>query len=179
MQPEADTPPPKRPSRWRRLFPFGRNEAGGEPSASPAPAPRPRASVGRPVEIVGWNAFDWLAPWVAVDRTTSAALDAELRRELCSRHDLSGQPLAAVGRRTDRDSVLFRWRDGSERAVIVHLTNSAECDPNWPSYEVVSTRDAFLRRMAIDHGSHLDREAEDGDRGAGWDERASIGGGSG
>ncbi len=165
MHPEAESSAESTPGQasgggaWRKLWSaFSRREASrASHSADGRPAvPQTRARRRPAVEIGGWAAFDWLVPWAAIDKAASAELTGELRRELCHGHALFGQDLIAVGRRMDCADVLFRWRDGSQSAAIVHLTYDAECDAKWPAFEVLSTRDAFLLHMAVDHGGFED-----------------------
>lgn len=67
-------------------------------------------------------------PWVEVDVSGDANLEAELAREVGAQHPLSGCPTRALMRRTDNDEVLFALRDRPEVAVV-HLTWSGSCEP--------------------------------------------------
>jgi hypothetical protein len=73
-------------------------------------------------------AVEWLVPWHPVDDPAiRRSLLAELQRELPKGHVLTGASLTAIGRRQDRDDVLFALSDG--RVAIVHLTWSGKCEP--------------------------------------------------
>jgi hypothetical protein len=65
----------------------------------------------------------WVAPWQQVEPPAHAdASLAKLLRELSPGHPLAGLPLRAIGRRPDRDDVLFAVEDGTGRVASVHLT---------------------------------------------------------
>jgi len=90
-------------------------------------------------------------PWYATDDN---GLLAELRRELPSGHMLSGKELLVLARRQDRDDVLFKLRDGSERLAQVHLTYAKEHDPRWPRTTIFPTEQAWLEAMRADHADY-------------------------
>lgn len=79
--------------------------------------------------------MEWLDPWYGVEDAERGHLEIELRRELAPRHHLHGMPLTAIGRRKDRDDVLFRLEDGTGRVAVIHLTwaGGLERDPAWPT----------------------------------------------
>ncbi len=68
-------------------------------------------------------------------------LEAELPRELSPTHILKGLGAVPVGRRVNRDDVLFRLEDG--RYAQVHLTWRHEPDPCWPSTDIYPTFEAW------------------------------------
>lgn len=78
--------------------------------------------------------MEWLDPWYGIEGSERARLEIELRRELSPGHILHGVSLTALGRRKDRDDVLFRLDDGTGRIAVVHLTwiGRPESDPTWP-----------------------------------------------
>lgn len=84
-----------------------------------------------PIEIA--TEFQWLPPWAGVGDVADS-LDAELAKELSSRHSLRGATVRAIGKRTDCDDVLFAIKGGN-RLAVVHLTWSgqAESDDNYPA----------------------------------------------
>jgi hypothetical protein len=65
--------------------------------------------------------MDWLEPWGAVARPISTGLEAELEKEVVPGHPLYGHRVAAVGRRFDRDEVLYFIKDGAYPLAVVHL----------------------------------------------------------
>lgn len=98
--------------------------------------------------------LEWLAPW---DPIEGGAPDdgtvRELRREIGDRHVLHGVPVRPVGRRRDRDDVLFELLDGSGRLAAVHLTYATrrEADPRWPETTLFESLGDFEREMRDDH----------------------------
>jgi hypothetical protein len=68
----------------------------------------------------------WKTPWAPVG-DGGAALCAELAKELPAAHDLAGQHVRAVARRTDKSLVLFQLDDG--RLAVVHLTETGTASP--------------------------------------------------
>ncbi len=79
--------------------------------------------------------------WRAIGGAEAKALDAELRRELPAAHVLAGRSVHAIARRDDQDDVLFE--DGDHTVYFVHLTYSAETDPQWPFTERYDDVNAF------------------------------------
>ncbi len=94
----------------------------------------------------------WRAPWSALDGDASSeerrALDAELRRELTTRHVLAARTARAVGRREDTDDVLFELDGGPEHAAV-HLTwkGQHEDDPLWPATELYADETDVNERL--------------------------------
>jgi hypothetical protein len=78
--------------------------------------------------------MEWIAPWQPVEHPEeSAALTAELQRELAPGHPLAGLPLRPIARRAGCDDVLFAVEDGSGRVAVVHLTwRGSQEVPPWP-----------------------------------------------
>jgi hypothetical protein len=77
--------------------------------------------------------MEWCEPWRPITQADEcAALEAELRAELGSKHPLFGLSAIAIGRRDDQDDVVFALDDG--RIAEVHLTwrRSREMDPSYP-----------------------------------------------
>lgn len=88
---------------------------------------------------------EWLVPWHPVDDPAiRRSLLAELQRELPKGHVLTGTSLTVIGRRQDRDDVLFALSDG--RVAIVHLTFSRERErlPDFPRTWLYETLDRFV-----------------------------------
>ena len=79
--------------------------------------------------------LEWDGDWAKVTSATERQeLEDELIRELSTDHILHGVNVAAVGRRSRRDDVLFRLADG--RFAQVHLTRRFESSPEWPSTDI-------------------------------------------
>ena len=70
--------------------------------------------------------IEWLDPWYEVEAVEREFLEAELRREVAPGHDLGGVPAIAIGRRKDRNDVLFETagRHKSVRRGAPHLGGS-------------------------------------------------------
>ena len=90
---------------------------------------------------------EWARGWFAIEPPEDGhAVEAELRRELKPGHPLFGVPLAAIGRRYDRDDVLVEFRDGSRRVAVVHLTWAGERErPPWPATACFESFAAWLQ----------------------------------
>jgi hypothetical protein len=59
------------------------------------------------------EAYERDGDWSAIDSMSEReSLEDQLRRELCSSHIICGIEAAAIGRRWQRDDVLFLLRDG-------------------------------------------------------------------
>src|SRR5262245_18239542 len=90
--------------------------------------------------------FEWLSPWYPVaSPDICAGLEAQLRREISSRHVLHGQSVHLIARRDDTDDALFALADG--RVAEVHLTwkNGREEDPRWPATGIYPSLDQWAR----------------------------------
>ncbi|MBV9959539.1 MAG: hypothetical protein JO360_14030 [Acidobacteria bacterium] len=88
--------------------------------------------------------FQWLEPW----RSSPSGLEVELERECSSAHPLSGHKAISVGRRDDRDDVLFFLPDHALPLAVVHLTWSGkrEAHPGWPQTIFYSSLDDWVER---------------------------------
>jgi hypothetical protein len=98
----------------------------------------------------------WLEPWysIAEDPEQSKGMAHELRRELSPDHALFGLPVRAIGRRQDRDDVLYAIEDGTERVAVVHLTwtRSPPESPPWPGTAIYDSFDQWTSiGMQADH----------------------------
>jgi hypothetical protein len=94
-----------------------------------------------------------LAPWPnhwrdVSDPVEAGQLTAELQRETPYGHRLYGQRLFALARRDDRDDVLFTFEDG--QVAEVHLTWSAEADPNYPRTNIFDDADVWRDQLSGD-----------------------------
>ena len=98
----------------------------------------------------------WLEPWSAVDERHREGLERELQRELIAGHVLFGREVRAVGRRHDRDDVLFAAGGPSELAVV-HLTYAREATPDWPHAMLFASVAEFVEGcMRPDHDELTD-----------------------
>ena len=100
------------------------------------------------------KAYEWLAPWQSVGSPEAKKLEAELHKKLSPAHPLHGRAVSALGRRSDRDDVLFAVRGGGPMLAVVHLTwrGSPEPDPAWPHTTFYGMMEDWLRRCLLpDH----------------------------
>jgi len=78
----------------------------------------------------------------------TAALEAELDRELTSGHPLFGKAVMAAARRLDCDDILFASGDGTIVAMV-HLTMSGRPEgAAWPWTEVFKSWEAWRAYLA-------------------------------
>jgi len=92
----------------------------------------------------------WPNEWSPIGAAEGAGrFDAELKRELAREHPLHDLRVAAIGRRFDRDEVLFQVLDGGTRVAEVHLTWSRKREPPpWPLSRVYETWTAWAMDAA-------------------------------
>lgn len=109
-------------------------------------------------------AVEWLEPWVPIEEYgpgAGPAMAGELTRELGPGHPLYRVPVEAIGRRGDRDDVLFRLLDGSGRVAVVHLTwtrSPPERYP-WPATAFFPSVEAWVvDDMSADHREFTDSD---------------------
>jgi hypothetical protein len=78
------------------------------------------------------------APWEPIDPSMAAKFEDEYATEIGRGHPLYGVAVRAIGRRIDRDDVLFELLRHLCDYAVVHLTWSGreEPDPCWPSFEL-------------------------------------------
>ena len=98
----------------------------------------------------------WLEPWYPVDEfgaeravEMAAALENQLRREICERHVLHGMNVRLIARRADTDDALFALDDG--HVAEVHLTwrRDTEPDPRWPDCAIFESLDQWVRESMV------------------------------
>ena len=108
--------------------------------------------------------LEWLPPW----QPTQSELAADLAREVGPGHPLFGRPAVAVGRRADRDDVLFWLPAGPTPLAVVHLTwgGRRERSTAWPAVEWYSSVAEWRERMRVDH-AESERPGSDGPGGLG------------
>lgn len=119
------------------------------------PQPPGRAADARPEGAShAMSSFDpsriqWREPWFAVTPDDALKIEAELRREVCARHLLFGRSVTAVGRRRDRDDVLFYLGESAPSVAVVHLTYRRETQPGWPDTTLFDTLAAWMEQCMI------------------------------
>lgn len=79
------------------------------------------------------------------------ALVSELHREVPKGHVLHGLPVNVLGRRDDKDEVLFALQDGTGRLAAVHLTFQVETDVRWPRFSMFASEAEWIEKMEADH----------------------------
>lgn len=90
----------------------------------------------------------FLAPWY---EKKDDALVAELQREIPKGHALHAIPVTALGRRDEKDDVLFALQDGTGRLAAVRLTFQVETDVRWPSFSMFASEAEWIEQMQADH----------------------------
>ncbi|WP_457278669.1 hypothetical protein [Polaromonas sp. P5_D5] len=90
----------------------------------------------------------FLAPWY---EKKDDSLVAELQREVPNGHALHGISVTVLGRRDDKDDVLFALQDGTGRIAAVHLTFQVETDVRWPSFSMFANEAEWIEKMQADH----------------------------
>ena len=87
-----------------------------------------------------------IEPWTIVDSSEKEKLMEEYSKEIHQNHILFDEKLELIGRRQDRDDILFYLLEKEELA-IVHLTWSGKRESdNWPSTDFQSVKD-FINEM--------------------------------
>lgn len=94
--------------------------------------------------------MDLAEPWRSTEPDEAIVLERELAIEIGPGHPLAGIPARALGRRDDRDDVLFELGPGGW--AIVHLTfrQSQEQDVRWPRSERFGSLEDLLTRIRQD-----------------------------
>lgn len=94
------------------------------------------------------RAFVWKEPWVPCGADNAVDLARELARELSPGHPLFGLTATAIGRREDRNDVLFHLAEEEHPYAVVHLSWSGrpELDPRWPHTTCFSSLDDWVAR---------------------------------
>lgn len=97
---------------------------------------------------MGFSESDLSDLWMVVaDTDDGTDLEEELRRELAEGHVLDGADVVAAAIRMHRKECIF-WVRSLRRWAWVHLTQSAESDPRWPSTVLCENWDALLVELA-------------------------------
>src|SRR5438067_3032251 len=92
----------------------------------------------------------WLEPWESAD----IRFELELAKEAGFGHPLYGRKAVTVGRRVDRDDVLFFLPGNDCPLAVVHLTwaGQRESSPNWPHITFYSSLEDWIENcMKPDH----------------------------
>ncbi len=78
------------------------------------------------------------APWQPTDPATPSKFEDDYATEMRKGHPLYGVPVRAIGRRIDRNDVLFESLRHLCDYAVVPLTWSGreEPDPSWPSFDL-------------------------------------------
>ena len=84
-------------------------------------------------------------PWAEVS-ASDKSLEAELHKEVGSKHQLYGKRVRALARRLDNDDVLFQVTGGAAPYAVVHLSWSSKMEqsPAWPATTTYPTLDDWL-----------------------------------
>lgn len=98
--------------------------------------------------------IQWLDPWHPLSPVEARPFEEELEREMNQRHPLFGMKARAIGRRDDRDDVLFELEGAPPQVAVVHLTRKGakEKDPRWPHTVIFDSLKAWVEQeMRLDH----------------------------
>jgi hypothetical protein len=91
----------------------------------------------------------WQKPWLAVSPDIAERLVSELHREISAGHVLFGRSPLAIGRRQDRDDVLFYLGDNAPCFAVVHLTFSNETRSDWPKTRLFDSFPAWFEQCMV------------------------------
>jgi hypothetical protein len=95
----------------------------------------------------GFRPDDLSDEWSVIGWTDARRLRKELRRETVPGHVLHGRPARALAaRKLRKESIWWLPQDGAW--AVVHLTWTAETDPQWPTTVVVQTWDEEVAEIA-------------------------------
>ena len=93
----------------------------------------------------------FVEPWHSIDdEYERETLETQLKTELAEHHQLYGVDSRAVGRRYDKDDVLYALADGSW--AIVHLTGSEDAvpHPGYPRTQILKDAKDVEAKIAYD-----------------------------
>lgn len=94
--------------------------------------------------------MELIEPWFAVTAKEKEAFEKEFSKELHGSHFLYEKKLNLIGRREDRDDILFII-SGTTKLAVVHLTWSGRRETGgWPKTQILSIQE-FLRAMKIEN----------------------------
>jgi len=83
--------------------------------------------------------------WSPISSEHQQSLNAELARELCSKHPLFGIQAEVIAELDGYDDLLFRLSGGSTPFAIVHLTWNAETSADFPWTTFFESFEDFLQ----------------------------------
>lgn len=108
-------------------------------------------------ELAGYVDLDQFPPWQKTDN--GEFFEAELKREMSFFHPLKRKKVKVIGIRTDRDDVLFKLMDGSDRYAVVHLTYNKERSRKFPSTRFYKSWAEFYQNEVAKYAVIFDVEA--------------------
>jgi hypothetical protein len=97
--------------------------------------------------------FEWLEPWYEINKNASY-FENQLYKETGQGHILFGKKVMAIGRREDRDDILFEIDDSDNKVAVVHLTYSKnkETNPSFPRTRIYDDIEEWVKKcMEYDH----------------------------
>jgi sporulation protein YlmC with PRC-barrel domain len=108
-------------------------------------------------EVAGFIDRKMLVPWDKVEEGNH--FDKELKQELSFFHQLRWRRFKAVGKRQDRDEVLFEIKSGRNKYFVVHLTYRKEKSIDYPrACFYRDWNDVYTSLILIDHKQWLGNE---------------------
>lgn len=108
-------------------------------------------------ELIAYVDLDQFPPWRKTD--DGEFFEAELKKEMTFFHPLKRKKVKAVGNRTDRDDVLFKLTDGSNRYAVVHLTYNKERSRKFPLTKFYKDWTEFYQQEVANDAVIFDVEA--------------------
>lgn len=100
--------------------------------------------------------IDWLEPWDSLC-TEGSSFEQELYKELGENHVLYSRKVTAIGRRYDRDDLLFEINDIEFKFAVVHLTFSGKDESGtYPRIKLYKDLDDWINRCMIPEHNELE-----------------------
>ncbi len=93
--------------------------------------------------------IEWREPWCAITPVYAPIAEAELQRELSSKHVLFCRPVRAIGHRIDSDTILFWLGDVAPRFAVVHLTFRKEIWSEYPVTRLFDSLDDWINQCMV------------------------------
>lgn len=103
------------------------------------------------------NNINWLEPWDSLC-TEPSSFEIELYKEVGEQHILYGKKVSTVGRRYDKDDILFQVHDSNLYFAVVHLTysNKRDVNPKFPQTKIYRDLDDWINNcMLPDHAEYI------------------------
>jgi hypothetical protein len=108
-------------------------------------------------EVAGFIDKTLLVPWEKVEGGNH--FDKELKRELSFFHPLRWRQFKAVGKRQDRDDILYEIRGGRNKYFVVHLTYRIEKSRDFPrAHFYKDWNEVYTNLILVDHKEWLSNE---------------------